>query len=81
MSFARLLNDLAAERDRRASFRHLVAMSDRIKFGGRPFHKAMRSMIGELEVMAKSMTENLAQARASHRRMPANAIGAPASAT
>ena len=68
MSFRQLLDDLARERDRRAYDRDVAMTVDRIRFGGRPFHKAMSSLTGELKVMAKAMTVDLAQTRAAQRQ-------------
>jgi len=68
MSFRRLLDDLARERDRRAYDRDVAMTVDRIRFGGRPFHKAMSSLTGQLMVMAKAMTVDLAQARTTQRQ-------------
>ncbi len=68
MSFSRLLDDLARERDRRAYDRDVAMTVDRIRFGGRPFHNAMSSLTGQLRSMAKAMTVDLAQARTTQRQ-------------
>src|SRR5579871_3507658 len=67
MSFARLVDDIAHERDRRESFRHFELLRDRIRFSGRPFHKAIGAMTGNLRVIVKSMSANLAHARAADK--------------
>jgi len=61
--FARLVDDIAAERDRRLAAREFATMMERIFRRGRP----MRGLIGKLEVMTKAMNADLEQIRARKR--------------
>jgi len=65
--FSRLIDDLARERDRRASARETAMLVERIRHGGRPFHKAIAGITAQLETMAKSMSANVARARATDK--------------
>ena len=68
MSFRRLLDELSAERNRRAYDRDVAMTVDRIRFGGRPFHKAMSTLTAMASDMAKAMRSDMVRARADQRR-------------
>jgi len=67
MSFARLLDDLAHERDRRASAREAALLVERIYRGGRPFRKAMSVLTAQASSLMKSMSADLAKAKAADK--------------
>ena len=68
MSFNSLLDDIARERDLRATARQAQFQIEEIRAGGRSHRKAMAGLAGELQVMAKAMTVDLAQARTDQRQ-------------
>jgi len=68
MSFARLLDDLAHERDRRERGRNLACLAEKIRVDGRAKSRAMRCLTAQAAEMIKSMRTDLAQTRAAQRR-------------
>jgi len=67
MSFRRLLDDLARERDQRASAREAATLVERVYLGGRAHRRAMAGLAGELQVMTKAMTAAVVRAKATDK--------------
>jgi len=74
MSFSKLLDDIARERDLRATARQAQFQIEEIRAGGRSHRKAIAGMVGELQVMAKAMTVDLAETRAGQRQAAADSL-------
>jgi len=68
MSFSRLLDDLARERDRRERGRNLAFLTEKIRADGRAFSKSMRALTAQASVMVKAMNVDMAQNRATQRQ-------------
>src|SRR5579872_1614737 len=61
--FAELIKVIGVEYDRRQYDRNMARLGQRLREGGKRHHKAMAGLAGELETMAKSMNEAVAQVR------------------
>jgi hypothetical protein len=76
MSFSRLIDDLARERDQRGRMRDVAILTERNRIDGRSHRKAMRALTGELEVMAKSMHAAVVRSRVEQKQSALDRLAA-----
>jgi len=72
--FAQLIKQIGTEYDRRAYDRNAARLGRRIREGGKRHRQDIAGLAGELEVMSKAMTVDLAETRAKQRQDAIDAL-------